>query len=689
VGMGQRWGAKQWATWGRCACRQLCCSSRPPSANPCPPSLPLPCAVSTIPGPAYSPDDSYGHAVLLVGYDNRNRVWLARNSWSAAFADGGYFRIGFGVSGIASPTGTYGLRFLPSTPPQRVPPDLVVASAAHPGCLEYKAQAWDRIDGVARTFGVPLQRLLADNLASLGPTLSARPAGKSLLVCGAEEAAAELLPPRSQLEALLQIKAAIDKNDVLKSWAVKRSDRSRYCSWQGVKCDESGNVTALLLQSTNLGGVLPGSRALRGLPKLRSVTFNGTNIGTILPLDWAALTSLEEITVCNNTRLVGTLPPVWGQLASLRTLDLRLNHLGGTLPPEWASLQRLERVRLGGNQLVGTLPSSWSQMSHLQDASIESSRLFGPLPPEWCRLPQLRSLDMANNMLSGTLPPEWAGLARLDSLNLRHNKLAGTLPPEWASLQGLAYVRLEGNLLVGPLPPAWSQMWRLQNVSIASNRLFGPLPPEWCRLPQLRLLDMANNMLSGTLPPEWAGLARLESLRLRNNALAGTLPPQWGGGMHAVKTLHLDQNRLAGPLPSQWGGMRALVDFAVGHNNLSGTLPESWGAWGAVRWLDIARNHLTGTLPAAWGNMTHLHTLFASSNDFSGSLPESWGAMSSLFQIWLDYNPHLTGCLPHAWSTVKVRTVGLPASNVHSFVDGTQMVGHVFHEGSYLVANFC
>lgn len=38
-----------------------------------------------------------GHAVLLVGYDKRNNLYIARNSWGAGWGDGGYFYMPFDV----------------------------------------------------------------------------------------------------------------------------------------------------------------------------------------------------------------------------------------------------------------------------------------------------------------------------------------------------------------------------------------------------------------------------------------------------------------------------------------------------------------------------------------------------------------------------------------------------------------
>ena len=37
-----------------------------------------------------------GHAVVIVGYDDATSSWLCKNSWGSAWADGGYFRIGYG-----------------------------------------------------------------------------------------------------------------------------------------------------------------------------------------------------------------------------------------------------------------------------------------------------------------------------------------------------------------------------------------------------------------------------------------------------------------------------------------------------------------------------------------------------------------------------------------------------------------
>lgn len=40
------------------------------------------------------------HAVCVVGYDDAQQCWICKNSWGPGFGESGYFRIGYGESGI-------------------------------------------------------------------------------------------------------------------------------------------------------------------------------------------------------------------------------------------------------------------------------------------------------------------------------------------------------------------------------------------------------------------------------------------------------------------------------------------------------------------------------------------------------------------------------------------------------------
>ena len=51
-----------------------------------------------------------GHCVALIGYDDAQSCWIAKNSWGPGWGDGGFFRIGYGECGIDSWYGPYGAR---------------------------------------------------------------------------------------------------------------------------------------------------------------------------------------------------------------------------------------------------------------------------------------------------------------------------------------------------------------------------------------------------------------------------------------------------------------------------------------------------------------------------------------------------------------------------------------------------
>ncbi|MDF0515760.1 C1 family peptidase [Bradyrhizobium yuanmingense] len=49
------------------------------------------------------------HAVCLVGYDDVDKYWIAKNSWSERHGEGGYFRIAYGECGIDDALSSYAI----------------------------------------------------------------------------------------------------------------------------------------------------------------------------------------------------------------------------------------------------------------------------------------------------------------------------------------------------------------------------------------------------------------------------------------------------------------------------------------------------------------------------------------------------------------------------------------------------
>jgi hypothetical protein len=259
------------------------------------------------------------------------------------------------------------------------------------------------------------------NLESVGDPADSL-AGRTITVCNATEVA-DVLPPTSQLDALLRIKAAIDPNNLLTTWR-PNSPAGSYCSWQGIRCDSSGKINKIALgavevgEKARIGGVLPEADLLLALPELTSL-------------------------VLSDQDLVGTLPESYAKLTRLSTINLMGNKLRGTLPASWARMKNLTSLTLGGWPSTGYDP--------------HGNLLGGTLPPEWSLMASLRILALVGNTFMGTLPPSW-GLLQLENLQLSVNKLTGSIPPTWT-----------------PLITGGS----LGEFSVTSNRLSGSLRPEW------------------------------------------------------------------------------------------------------------------------------------------------------------------------------------------------------------------
>lgn len=367
-------------------------------------------------------EESYGHAVVLIGYNNNLRFWIVRSSWGPKVGTQGYFKVAYGASGVADLSNTWGLRFAPLKPTPAYSASQITL-AAKKGCYNYKAVDGDYFSTVADKFAVPVKQLALDNLMTHRVTdPTALLAGCTVLVCNAKEVA-DVLPPTSQVGALLRIKAAIDPNNLLTSWRVgPESKPHAYCTWAGIICDAKNNVVGIAIVNGAVGdkklaGVLPSTEALLALPKL---------------LQFSIFTQ----------DLVGKLPESYARLTQLTKLGLTGNKLRGTLPAAWAAMKKLSELNLGsynfdgegmqGNLLVGTLPKQWGALSNLRVLTICQNQLTGPLPPSWGEL-RLEMLQLANNQLTGSVPGSWAKVftQRLDEVVLTGNRLSGTLPPNW------------------------------------------------------------------------------------------------------------------------------------------------------------------------------------------------------------------------------------------------------------------
>jgi hypothetical protein len=261
-------------------------------------------------GKGARPEDA--HAVQVVGYDNSRQAWLIKNSWGPGFAVNGFAWVAFDAPGMCDRQDTYGFVFSPFKPR---PSDLprVTPAPGRQGCYTYRAVAGDYPEGLASRVGIPVQRLLLDNLDAIRDP-STLPAGTTLLLCGVSPAAVAASAGGSggggrsgdEVATLLAIKRVLDPaGTALQDW---QPGSPTPCSWTGVACDAGGKrVTKIAFwdeatkkSKVQLTGQLPSGALLRRLPALVYLSLSATGVGGGLPEDWSQLRQLEEVHLSSN-----------------------------------------------------------------------------------------------------------------------------------------------------------------------------------------------------------------------------------------------------------------------------------------------------------------------------------------------------------------------------------------------------
>ncbi|KAG6579656.1 LRR receptor kinase BAK1, partial [Cucurbita argyrosperma subsp. sororia] len=218
-----------------------------------------------------------------------------------------------------------------------------------------------------------------------------------------------------ELKALLDLKAALDpENQYLSSWS---ADGYPCASFEGIGCNEKGQVTNMSLQGKGLSGKL--SPAIAGLKHLTGLYLHYNSLFGDIPKEIANLTLLSDLYL-NVNNFSGEIPPEIGNMASLQVLQLCYNQLSGSIPTQLASLKKLTVLALQSNQLTGAIPASLGRLALLVRVDLSSNHLFGSVPSRLADAPSLEVLDVRNNTLSGNVPP---ALKRLNEGFLFENNL--------------------------------------------------------------------------------------------------------------------------------------------------------------------------------------------------------------------------------------------------------------------------
>ncbi|KPA78688.1 hypothetical protein ABB37_05833 [Leptomonas pyrrhocoris] len=144
---------------------------------------------------------------------------------------------------------------------------------------------------------------------------------------------------------------------------MRNSQDEDYCGWNFVQCSADNTVTVKLTASQ--------MTQVSSMPDLP-----GDVVGSLVTVTWAEGLRLYD-------KLTGTLPPSWGRLTQMQTLELATNALNGTLPAEWSTMTQTTEMNLADNQLLGTLPAEWSAMTQVSQMMLLNNSFCGCVPTEW------------------------------------------------------------------------------------------------------------------------------------------------------------------------------------------------------------------------------------------------------------------------------------------------------------------
>ncbi|XP_059640604.1 LRR receptor-like serine/threonine-protein kinase RPK2 [Cornus florida] len=155
----------------------------------------------------------------------------------------------------------------------------------------------------------------------------------------------------------------------------------------------------------------------------------------------------------SNNRISGQIPVRIGAVCrSLKLLDASGNQISGTLPPTFGDFASLVALNLSWNLLQGPIPSSFSLISNLKCLSLAGNNLTSSIPTSLGQLHSLEVLELSSNSLSGEIPKGLVNLRNLTVLLLNYNKLSGQIPSGLVNVTMLSAFNVSFNNLSGPLP---------------------------------------------------------------------------------------------------------------------------------------------------------------------------------------------------------------------------------------------
>lgn len=428
-------------------------------------------------------------------------------------------------------------------------------------------------------------------------------------------------------------------------------------TWWGITLDENGCVQSFKSDvdivgrrlDNNIRGTLPPS--FGNLVDLDTLDLGRCRFDSI-PDAIGNLINLKWLFFDNMIFQDAVLPSTIGNLSDLTYLVINSNtNLSGGIPPEIGNLSNLTNLRLRAD-FTGEIPAEIGNLRKLERLQIvDNANLGGTIPPEIGTMSSLRILELRNNNLVGSIPTELGNL-NLTGLYLDRNRLSGSIP---TTLKVSTYFDLSNNQLEGVLSPAlFTTDFNPNDIWLQNNQLTGFVPKELGRF-AIRVLDLSNNPFSGQLPDSLANSYFQDFTRqitLNNANLEGCFPNSYHVfcGLDSINFSNNSQlpnngdfdafctSNSGACLPCRQRDSLALVDLYNATNGANWT--TTWDLNQPMdTWYGITTNTDGCVTIVDLGN-----------NNLVGTLPNSLGNMYQLSRLLLSQN-QLTGSIPAALET--------------------------------------
>ncbi|KAK4737438.1 hypothetical protein R3W88_001135 [Solanum pinnatisectum] len=411
------------------------------------------------------------------------------------------------------------------------------------------------------------------------------------------------------------------------------------CSWAGVYCDETtGKLQGKLHPNSSLFQV----------------------------------STLKRLDLSRNNFSRSHISPKFGDLSSMRHLDLSDSNMSSPIPSKISHLSKLEYLCFSSNlQLTVQFPTTkWNSNESLMELYLNGVNFIDKIPQSFSYLTSLRLLDMRSCNLSGSIPRPLWNLTNIEDLLLDNNHLEG--PISMFPFKKLIVLSLQNNNFAGlSFNGSWSP--QLESIDISSNSLTGQFPSNVSGLKNLHVLYLSSNHLNGSIPSWIFGLPSLGWLDLSNNTISGQIQEFTSKTLYYISlqknqmqgsipkslliqprldSLIVSQNNLSGPIASTICKVKTLSQLDLGGNKLEGLIPQCLDEMSLLWLFDVSNNSLSGTVNTTFSIGNQLQIINMGGNKLEGKVPPSLINCKYLGQLDLGNNelndifPKWLGALP-------------------------------------------